>query len=575
MKSNKLREKFIKFFEENGHQKYASSSLLPKDKDKSVLFTSAGMQQFKDWYLDKSKVEHSRVASIQKCFRTSDIEEVGDKTHHTFFEMLGNFSFGYPELKGSYFKKTAIKLAWQFLTSKKGLGIEESKISATIFKGNEDIPKDEESRRILEGIGVSEISELGKEENFWGPVGKTGPCGPTVEFFVPGKDEPIEIWNLVFNQYEKKLDGSLKQLKFRGVDTGMGLERTVAYLQGVEDDYQTDLFKPAIELISDNVDLEKWQKEIRIIADHIKGAVFLIDEGVVPSNLKRGYVLRRILRRSFVRMRIISLESEMSIADLIKMSSKFIEKYSKVYDFKSTTEKIAEVIQSEFDNWAKTINKGIAEFEKRFDKNDLDGKEAFKLHDTYGLPKLIIKGLFQEKGLDFDEKDYDQAEKDHKKKSRASRQRFKGGLVDKEDETVKLHTAAHLLMEALRKILGEDVKQAGQNITKERLRFDFTHPDKLTEKQVKKIEDLVNDQIEKGLQIEKKEMELEKAINSGATAFFKDRYPDRVTVYTIGDFSKEICLGPHVKNTDKLGEFKIIKEVSSSKGVRRIRAKLI
>jgi alanyl-tRNA synthetase len=576
MTADKIREKFKNFFKEKDHKVYSSSSLIPEEEDESVLFTTAGMQQFKDWYIDKEKIENSRTVSVQKCFRTSDIDEVGDKTHHTFFEMLGNFSFGYPELKGSYFKRTAIKLAWQFLTSKDGLGIKKSKISATIFKGDGDIPRDQESKKILEEIGLKKISELGKRDNFWGPVGKTGPCGPTVEFFVPGEDKPIEIWNLVFNQYEKKSDGSLQQLEFKGVDTGMGLERVAAYLQKTEDDYQTDLFKSIIKVLKDKIDLNKWQKEVRVITDHIKGASFLIDEDILPSNTDRGYVLRKILRRSFVRMRVISLESKISIADLITMSKRVVELYSKVYEFKKTNQKIAGVIQSEFENWAKTINKGIAEFEKQYkkDKTGLTGKEAFRLHDTYGLPKEIIKGLFREKKLYFDKKGYQGAEKKHKEKSRASKERFKGGLADREDETVKLHTAAHLLMEALRRVLGDDVRQAGQNITKERLRFDFTYPDKLTSKQIEKIEDMVNEQIEKKIEVKSEEMELKKAIDSGARAFFKDRYPDRVTVYSIGNFSKEICLGPHIRNTGELGKFKILKEESSSKGVRRIRAVL-
>ncbi len=540
MKSKEIREKFIEFFKENGHKKYPSSSLIPKDEDKSVLFTSAGMQQFKDWYLNKDKIESARVATVQKCFRTSDVEEVGDKTHHTFFEMLGNFSFGYPKLNNSYFKEEAIKLAWKFLTDEKWLGINKDQISATIFEGDEDIPKDEQSKQILEDIGVEEIRELGREDNFWGPVGKTGPCGPTVEFFVPGKDEPIEIWNLVFNQYFQKEDKGLEELNIQGVDTGMGLERVAAYLQNTEDDYQTDLFKPLIKVIQDKVDIDEWLEEVRVIADHIRGAIFLIDEGVIPSNLKQGYVLRRILRRSFVRMRIISLESDISIADLIKMADKAREQHSDIYDFDKSSRDIADIIQGEFDNWAETIDKGVAEFEKQYKKNrgGLTGEEAFRLHDTYGLPKSVIRGLFREKKLDFDDQAYIKAEKNHKQKSRASKERFKGGLADEQDQTVRLHTAAHLLMEALRRVLGDDVKQAGQNITKERLRFDFTYPKKLTKEQIKRIEDLVNKQIKKDLDVKSEEMDLDKAIESGATAFFKDRYPDKVTVYTIGDFSK-------------------------------------
>ncbi len=575
MKSDTIRGKFVSFFKENGHKQYPSSSLIPEEEDRSVLFTSAGMQQFKQWYLDESKIEVSRAVSIQKCFRTSDIDEVGDKTHHTFFEMLGNFSFGYPDRDGSYFKKEAINLAWEFLTSKKWLGIEKSKISATIFKGDENTPKDKQSKKILETIGVEDIKELGREDNFWGPVGKSGPCGPTVEFFVPGSKEPIEIWNLVFNQYYQKENGSLEELEFQGVDTGMGLERVAAYLQNTEDDYQTDLFEPAIAALSKYIDIRHWEEEARVIADHLRSVVFLISEDVLPSNTDQGYILRRLLRRVFALLKVISLGSDIEIHNLIEICHIYIEKYSDIYEL-SGKEKISKKIQKEYDQWSKTINKGIQEFEKMLEREEtISGEQAFRLHDTYGLPKIIIKGLFEEGGINFSQEEYQEAKKKHQQISRqGATKKFKGGLADEKEMTVKLHTAAHLLHESLRRVLGDHVQQKGQNITEERLRFDFSHPEAMSDEELAKVEQMVNEQIGKDLKITSQDMPLEEAIEAGAVALFKDKYPDIVTLYSVGDFSKELCLGPHISRTGELGRFKINKEESSSKGVRRIRAVL-
>ncbi len=575
MKSDQIRKKFIEFFKSKSHNEYPSSSLLPEKKDSSTLFTSAGMQQFKDWYMDYQKIEKSRVVTCQDCFRTSDIEEVGDKTHHTFFQMLGNFSFGYPKKEGSYFKKEALEMAWEFLTGQKYLNIAPNQITATIFAGDSEVSKDKESQKLLNEIGVKEIKELGREENFWGPVGKTGPCGPTVEFFVDHKGERVEIWNLVFNQYNKKTDGSLEELEFQGIDTGMGLERVTAYLDNKESDYQTDLFFPLMEYLDEEVEskIAKSKKDdkdkiesFRIIADHLRGALFLIEAGVTPSNIEEGYILRRILRRSFARGKLINLNN-INWQKLIEIA------YDR-YDKKLS--KIKELILKERESFGQALNEGIKEFDKikkDFEKR-LPGKVAFKLHDTYGLPKKIIKKLAQEEGLQIDEKAYQEAAQKHKQVSRKGAGKFKGGLADHNKETIKLHTAAHLLHEALRKVLGEHVKQAGQNITQERLRFDFTHPKAMSDQEVKKVESLVNDKIKKDLPVKSKKMALNKALDSGALALFKGKYPDKVTVYSVGDFSKELCLGPHVESTGQLGKFKIKKEESSSKGVRRIRAVL-
>lgn len=580
MKSDQIRKKFIQFFEDRGHKKYPSSSLLPKDKDGSTLFTSAGMQQFKDWYTDYQKIEESRVVTCQDCFRTSDIEEVGDRTHHTYFQMLGNFSFGYPKRESSYFKKEALEMAWEFLTSEKYLNIDPEKITATIFAGDEEVPKDKKSKKLLNKIGVKKVDQLGRKENFWGPVGKTGPCGPTVEFFVDHKGEQVEIWNLVFNQYYKKANSKLEELEFQGIDTGMGLERIVAYMADKESDYQTDLFLPLMKYLGKEAEASKDDREseesFRIIADHIRGALFLIEAGVVPGNVEEGYILRRILRRSFAQGQLIRLDSE-NWQKVIKITyDRYKRRDGKQKGFDKKLSEVKRLILKERENFAQTLEEGIREFEKikgSFDEK-LSGKAAFRLHDTYGLPKRVIEKLAQEEGLQVDEKGYKKAAQKHKEVSRRGAGKFKGGLADSKKETVKLHTAAHLLHQALREVLGEHVKQAGQNITEERLRFDFTHPKSMSEKEVEKVERLVNDKINKCLSVESREMELDKALSSGALALFKGKYPDKVTVYSIGDFSKELCLGPHVKNTGQLGRFKIIKEESSSKGVRRIRAVL-
>jgi alanyl-tRNA synthetase len=595
MKTALVRKKFIEFFTKNGHKSWPASSLLPQEEDGTVLFTSAGMQQFKDWYLDKEKIESSRIVTAQKCFRTSDIEEVGDKTHHTLFEMLGNFSFGYPEIEGSYFKEETIRLAYQFLTDKKWLGIEKKQISASIFKGDKEVPKDKESEKILKKIGLKKITELGRDENFWGPVGATGCCGPTVEFFVssPG-GQSVEIWNLVFNQYYKKGDGDLEKLKFQGVDTGFGLERVVAYLQKTDDDYQTDIFRPIIEKIAE-ISGKKYQdnqQAFRIIVDHLRAAVFLLSENspdreIIKPDSKdaRGSVLVKMIKRPIIKLYLLGVRDRKANT-LEELARIIIDIYQKSSPHQiKRPDYVIETLADEEKRFRERIfwdiemlkKRGVGS-EKDLKKRPLTGKIIFNLHQQEGIDPEFAVEIAKSHGISIKDKameEYQALMEKHREISGASKGRFKSGLADSKDQTVKLHTATHLLHEALRRILGKAVNQAGQNITEDRLRFDFTYPKPLTEEELKKVEDLVNRQIKKGLAVESKQTTVEKAVKEGAVALFRNRYPDRVTLYSIGTFSKELCLGPHVGNTKELGRFKITKEESSSKGIRRIRGKLI
>ncbi len=564
MNSKELRQKFLEFFEKRGHKVVPSSSLLSTDP--SVLFTSAGMQQFKVYYLGEKSPYGLDVVSCQKCFRTSDIEEVGDESHLTFIEMLGNFSFG------GYFKKEAINLAYQFLFKELKLPIEEAIF--TVFKGNKDVPEDKESIEIWKKLGIPEnkIKKCGKADNFWGPTGKEGPCGPTTEIYLRG----IEVWNLVFNEYYQDKNGKLTPLKQKGVDTGMGLERLAMVAQGKNSVYENDLFNSIIK------EIEKREakpyslnpKPYRIIADHIKSSVFLISEGIFPSNVEEGYVLRRILRRAIRFGKLLDyspLTTQYSF--LIPLAQKVIEIYQDIYpEIKSREADILTVIQKEGEKFEKTLEKGLKEFGKISAKGNIKGDEAFHLYDTYGFPLELTGELAKEKGLKVDVKGFEESFRRHQEISRAGVEKKFGG-VGKEItyESAKLHTATHLLHSALRKILGEHVKQMGSDITSQRLRFDFSHSQKMTPEEIKEVEDLVNQKIRENLGVKKEEMSLKEALNSGALSFFKEKYPERVTVYSAGDFSKEICAGPHVNKTSELGKFKIIKEESSGAGVRRIR----
>jgi len=567
MKSDTLRQKFLDFFKRKDHMIVPSSSLLPTDP--SVLLTTAGMQQFKDYYLGKPSPFGKNVASCQKCFRTTDIDEVGDERHLTFFEMLGNFSFG------GYFKEDAIKMALEFLIKECNLSFEKMKF--TYFKGDKEIPEDTESKKILSKLNVQKdkIVGMGREDNFWGPTGLEGPCGPTVEIHING----IEIWNLVFNEYYKDREGKFTFLKQKGVDTGMGLERLAMIVQQKKNVFETDVFLPLIEKIP-----TKNVKSQRIISDHIKGAVFLISDGVLPSNVERGYVLRRILRRAILHSKINNLDKNV----LIEVAKNVIEIYKGTYsELISKQSDILTVIENEIEKFEKTLELGINMLKKKINdckakkERFLPGEFVFDLFQSYGFPLEITKEIVRSEGLAVDEGDFQLRFKKHQEISRVgAKAKFGGhGLIKEEDifknySAVRLHTATHLLHAALREILGTKVQQMGSDITVERLRFDFSFDRKLTKEEIEKIESLVRQKIKENLRVKREEMSLKEALESGALAFFKEKYPERVTVYSIGDFSKEICAGPHVKETKEVGGFKIKKEESAGKGIRRIYATL-
>ncbi|MBU1091423.1 alanine--tRNA ligase [Patescibacteria group bacterium] len=547
MNSNEIRQRFLDFFREKGHKIVPSSSLVPTDD--SVLLTTAGMQQFKPYYLDEKSPHGNKVASIQKCFRTSDIDEVGNEKHLTFFEMLGNFSF-----KDEYFKKEAIEYAYEFITKEMGLEID----YVSVFEGDDLTPPDTESEEIWEKIKKEnnenfEIKKFGREDNFWGPTGEEGPCGPTTEIYVnPAGDGAgaLEIWNLVFNEYYKNKEGKYNKLDKPGVDTGMGLERLAMVVQKKNNIFETDLFEPIMKVVGNN----------RVVTDHLRASVFLIADGVVPSNVGRGYVLRRLIRRVVAKGFGNAIEKTVGI---------IVENYKDFYfELEQNKNKIFTELKKEEEIFNKTLEKGMREFKR--------GTDPFVLFTTYGFPIELTQELSKEKGAVVDIEKFNQQMQKHQELSRtASAGMFKGGLADESEETTKLHTAAHLLLAALRKILGDHVEQKGSNITIERLRFDFSHPEKLTDEQKKEIERLVNKQIKKDLSVTCEEMKPEEAKEKGALGVFEHKYGDIVTVYAIGAFSREICGGPHVKKTGKLGTFKIKKEEASSAGVRRIKAVLI
>lgn len=514
MNSAKLRQKFLDFFEKKGHKIVPSSSLLPTDP--SVLFTTAGMQQFKPYYLGEPSPWGKNVASCQKCIRTSDIEEVGDERHLTFFEMLGNFSFG------GYWKKEAIEYAHEFVVKELGLKID----YVTVFEGEEGVPFDQESFDIWKAIDKDiVIKKCGRADNFWGPTGEEGPCGPTTEIYVGG----IEIWNLVFNEFYQEKDKTLKPLEIKGIDTGMGLERLAMVAQGVPTVFDTDIFGGA------------KTKEERIIADHTRAIVALISDGVVPSNKNQGYVLRRLMRRIMV-YPSFSLEN-----------------------FKE----VKSVVQAELNAFSVTMKEGLKHV-----KENMSDKEIFSLYETYGLPQDVLR----DKVKSFNQAEFDELLKKHQELSRtASAGMFKGGLADHEPATIKLHTAHHLLLAALQEMFGKQVKQKGSNINQQRLRIDFSFPRKLTDEEKKRLEELVQSKIDANLTVDKREMSLGEAEKIGAEMEFGVKYGNTVSVYFIEDkngtaFSKEFCGGPHVKNTSELGKFKIIKEEASGQGVRRIKA---
>ncbi len=560
-----IREKFLKFFESRGHKIVPSSSLLPTDP--SVLFTTAGMQQFKPYYTGEADAMKDfgslNAVSIQKSMRTSCIDEVGDNTHLTLFEMLGNFSFG------GYWKKEAIELAHEFITKEMGLIID----YVSVFGGENEVLGDEESEQIWKSIDSSlEVRKFGLEDNFWGPTGNDGPCGPSTEIYVNG----VEIWNIVFNEFYYtgsrdelllgKSDKKLEPLKTSGIDTGMGLERLAMVVQGKNNIFETDLFESIFKPLPSGLDV----RIKRVIADHARAIAFLICDGVTPSNKEQGYVLRRLMRRLIAH------------TDLGHEILRIVVKEYKTYYPNLDENIISNIFSEENVKFTRTLSKGLSELEKL---NTVDAVSAFRLFESYGLPFEVIREFGKEKTKSLSRKDFDTEYKRHQEKSRAGAEKKFGGhglLMDtgelkagNEEELKKatrLHTATHLLHASLRKVLGNEVHQAGSDITAERLRFDFTFPRKLTHEEIKQVEDLVNDAVQKDYPVTKEEMPYEDAIKSGAMAFFKLKYPPRVNVYSVGDFSKELCGGPHVSHTAEIGHFKITKEEAVSAGVRRIRA---
>ena len=589
--SDSLRKMWLDFYREKGHAVIPSASLIPEN-DPTVLFTTAGMHPLVPYLLGEPHPAGNRLADVQKCVRTGDIDEVGDSSHCTFFEMLGNWSLG------DYFKQDMIRWSYEFLTSERYLGLDSDYLSVSVFAGDEDCPRDEESAKIwIEcGIKPSHVFYLPKENNWWGPAGKTGPCGPDTEMFIMrgepcGKDcspacdcgHYLEIWNDVFMQYNKTSDGKYEPLARRNVDTGMGLERTLCILQGKQSVYETDLFAPIIaeiERLSGKKygEAENDTRAMRIIADHVRTSVFMIgdEKGITCSNVDQGYILRRLLRRA---IRFIK-QLNMNKGDIVFVADAVIRRYAEAYpELTASAEKIREEISREEDRFEKTLTAGIREFEKLCGYlvgDTVSGKACFKLYDTYGFPIEMTEELAAERGLKINRADFDKLFEEHRLKSHAgAEQRFKGGLADNTEATARLHTATHLMHRALKTVLcDENVNQKGSNITAERLRFDFTFGRALTPEEISEVEKLVNEAIKADVQVICEEMTVDEAKAAGAVGLFASKYGEKVKVYTMGKFSKEICGGPHAARTGELGKFRIVKEQSSSAGVRRIKAVL-
>jgi alanyl-tRNA synthetase len=582
MKSKDLKKKYFEFFKEKKHKLISSGSLIPEN-DPTVLFTTAGMHPLVPYLMGEKHASGNRLVDVQKCIRTGDIDEVGDPSHLTFFEMLGNWSLG------DYWKEEAISWSFEFLTSKKWLGLDKNKLYVTVFKGDKDALKDEESAEIWQGLGIpkEKIFYLPKEDNWWGPAGSTGPCGPDTEMFVDtgskkcGKDckpgcscgKYFEVWNDVFMQYNKTKDGKYVPLKQKNVDTGMGVERTAAMLQGKKNIFEIENFEPIINKIMEETKNENL-KSIRIIADHLKAATFILAENITPSNLDQGYVLRRLIRKSIRHFRLLGIEKDNFTSEIAKI---VVDVHKDEYkELKQNRNFILDELEKEEVKFKRTLETGLREFNKLIDKNvKITGKEAFVLFSSYGFPLEMTQELAEEKKLKINKEEFEKEFKKHQKLSRVgAEKRFKGGLADSSEPTKRLHTATHLLNEALRKVVSKDILQKGSNITPERLRFDFNFDRKLTEEEIQKVEDLVNKKIKEGLEVKKEEMSLDEAKKNNAQGVFEHKYGDKVSVYTTGDFSIEICGGPHVKNTKELGKFKITKEESSAAGIRRIKAVL-
>ncbi|MFH1308760.1 MAG: alanine--tRNA ligase [Patescibacteria group bacterium] len=570
MTTKELKEKYLKFFEKKGHTIISGSSLIPEN-DPTALFISAGMHPLVPYLLGEKHASGKRLVNFQKCIRTNDIDKVGNDFHLTYFEMLGNWSLG------DYWKQEAIKMSYEFLIDE--LGLDPNKLAISCFEGDDNVSKDEESFNAWKSLGISEkrIKFLGRESNWWGPAGKIGPCGPDTEMFyysknsVPEEFDPndsnwVEIWNDVFMEYNKTSDGKYEPLSQKNVDTGMGVERTVAILNNLDSVYEIDELRPLILKIKELASSKDIKAE-RIIADHVRAAINLISDGVVPSNLEQGYVLRRLIRRAIRYAKKIGIDSILEIAKLISNN--------------------IDLLKDEEDKFKKTLEKGLKEFNDfvlrkeikkgrvgvAYAQGELYGENAFYLYQTYGFPKEMMQELCSENNIKFDEIGFEREFKKHQELSRtATAGKFKSGLADDSEQVTKLHTAAHLLLAALRKVLGNHVFQKGSNITFDRLRLDFSHSEKLTDEELKKVEDIVNEKIKENFPVCCEEMSLEEAKKKNAMGVFESKYGDKVKVYSVGDFSCEICGGPHIKSTGELGKFKIKKQESSSAGVRRIKA---
>lgn len=600
MNSREIRQRFLKFFEKRGHAIIPSSPLVPEN-DPSVLFNTAGMQPLAPYLMGTPHPSGARLANSQKCVRTQDIEEVGDKTHDTFFEMLGNWSLG------DYFKEDAIKWSYEFLTSKEeGLGLDPARLYITVFEGNEDAPRDNEAFEIWKKyMPENRIYFMSAKSNWWSP-GDNGPCGPDTEMFyditphglgdmtkeeyiaADDRQDIVEIWNDVFMEYEKKDGKVIGKLAKKNVDTGSGLERVVMAIQGKDNVFDTDLFEPIMKKVIDLACAEhqicgpmtdsKDVRATRIIADHIRTAVMMIADGVSPSNTDQGYILRRLIRRAVRYADMLGVGHNM-LSEIVPVVA---EKYKGVYDNVSVMNgAIVKEIWDEEDKFRKTLERGTKEITRLLASGSISGADAFTLFSTYGFPIEMTEELAAEHGVSVDREEFDIEFKKHQALSRAgAEQKFKGGLADSNEKTTALHTATHLMLAGLRKYLGDGVHQAGSNITPERLRFDFTYPQKVERDVLDKVEAYVNDAIEKGCVVVKEQMKKEEAKSRGVEGSFWEKYPEEVTVYTVngGDneiYSQELCGGPHVEKTETMGTFKILKEEASSSGVRRIKAVLV
>ena len=584
MKARELKQKYLDFFKGKGHVVIPSASLIPLN-DSTVLFTTAGMQPLVPFLMGEKHPLGVRLVDIQKCLRTVDFENIGDDTHNTFFQMLGNWSLG------DYFKKESIAWSFEFLTSPDWLNLPLNKLAFTVYEGKGNVPRDEESALLWKELGVPEgrIAYLG-EDNFWS-AGDTGPCGPSSEIFYWSGDEEapekfdenderwVEIWNNVFMTYNRKQEGDLVPLIKKNVDTGMGFERTLAVLNGEKSAYETDLFLPIINQI-EKLSGKKYsdeQSNMRIIADHLRAAVFLMgdENGVTPSNVDQGYILRRLIRKAIRLGKVLDIKENFTA----KLAEVVIENYSDSYpELENNKEKILAGLKLEEEKFKVTLEKGLTKFSRLAEKGNIDGPGAFLLFQSYGFPIEIIEELAEEKGIKVDSEAFKEEYNKHQELSRkGAEQKFKGGLADDSEATTKLHTTTHLLGEALKKVLkNPDIAQRGSNITPDRLRFDFNFDRKLTAEEKQAIEDEVNRVIQAKMEVVREEMKTEDALKAGAHGEFGAKYPEKVSVYTIGDnYSKEICMGPHVHNTSELGKFKIKKEESSSAGVRRIKAVLV